>query len=92
MRFVYPAVFRKKRGGGWSGFFPDLFGCEVEGETLDEAVDRAIEAEYRWLSAEFEEESPELPTISHADDLELKKGDVVRDIGVVYRFFDGWDE
>ncbi len=93
MQFIYPAVFTPHKDGRWTGFFPDLTGCTVEGDSLDEAVDRAIEAAYEWLSVElFEEEDPRLPMITSPEDMELKKKDVVRNIGVNIRFHTGYDE
>ena len=45
-----------------------------------------------WIRAEFEEEEPEMPPISDPDDIELADGEFVRNILVIYRFYDGWDE
>ena len=46
MKFIYPAVFRKTETGTYQGFFPDLECCYAEGDTLDEAVEKANEAAY----------------------------------------------
>ena len=37
MKFIYPAVFKKKTDGGYAAYFPDLEFCEASGETLDDA-------------------------------------------------------
>ncbi|MDR2891851.1 MAG: type II toxin-antitoxin system HicB family antitoxin [Deltaproteobacteria bacterium] len=38
-------------GGGWLATFPDLPGCMSDGETPDEALRNAAEAEIAWLDA-----------------------------------------
>lgn len=91
MRFVYPAIFRKKESGNYQGYFPDLEGCGAEGATLDEAIDNANEAAATWISLEIEE-GGQLPWISDEEDLELEEGDIVRNIAVTLRLMDGWDE
>lgn len=92
MKFIYPAVFRKTENGTFTGFFPDLECCTAVGDTLDEAVDRANEAAYDWISLELSEEEPQLPPISDPQDLSLLEGDIIRNISVNIRFYEGWDE
>lgn len=92
MKFVYPAVFRKTETGTYKGFFPDLECCYAEGDTLEEAVDNANEAARTWLSVELEDDDCQLPAITDAADMELEEGDVVRNIAVTIRFYEGWDE
>lgn len=91
MKFIYPAVFRKTVTGGYEGYFPDLEHCHAKGETLDEAVENANEAALDWISVELEEDSP-LPPVTDLHDIRLKEGEVVRNISVTYRFYDGWEE
>ena len=38
-------------GGGWLISFPDLPGCQSDGETIKEAVKNGAEAEMAWLAA-----------------------------------------
>ena len=38
-------------GGGWLASFPDLPGCLSDGETPEEALRNAAEAESAWLAA-----------------------------------------
>ena len=92
MKFIYPAVFLKTVNGTYKGFFPDLEDCFGEGETLDEAIEEANAAAYNWISLELDEDDCQLPPVSDADDLELEKGDIVRNISVNIRFYEGWDE
>ncbi len=91
MKFIYPAVFRKTEEGTYTGFFPDLECCYAKGDTLDEAIDNANEAAYNWISLELEEDG-DLPRISDESDMKLKEGDIVRNISVNIRFYEGWDE
>ena len=91
MKFIYPAVFRKNDNGKFYAFFPDLECCEATGGTLDDAIENANEAASQWLSLELEE-GGDLPGISDAEDLALEEGDVVRNISVNIRFYEGWDE
>ena len=41
---------------------------------------------------EFEEENPVFPYISDINDIETEAGDIVRNISVNIRFYEGWDE
>ena len=91
MKFIYPAVFQKTEDGTFTGYFPDLECCYAKGETLDDAIEAANEAAYNWISLELEEDG-ELPAISEQSDIDLKEGDIVRNISVNIRFYEGWDE
>lgn len=92
MKFIYPAVFRKTDKDTYKGFFPDLEDCFGEGDTLDEAIEEANAAAYNWISLELDEDDCQLPPVSDEDDLDLKEGDIVRNISVNIRFYEGWDE
>ncbi len=92
MKFIYPAVFHRTEKGTYKGYFPDLECCYGEGDTLDEAVENANEAACDWLLVELAEEEPELPRITDVSDIPLKDGEVVRQISVNIRFYEGWDE
>lgn len=41
----------EKEGGGWLASFPDLPDCMSDGETPEEALLNAAEAEKAWLAA-----------------------------------------
>ena len=92
MKFVYPAIFRKQEDGTYHGFFPDLACCYAEGDTLEDAVDNANEAARTWIQVELEEEECNLPPITDPQDMDLQPGDVVRNIAVTIKFYEGWDE
>ena len=92
MKCIYPAVFRKNESGRYHGFFPDLACCEAEGDSLEDAIDNANDAAYNWIYAELMEDEMDLPPVSDESDLTLQEGDVVRNIQVTIRMYDGWDE
>ena len=41
----------EEEGGGWLASFPDLPGCISDGETPEDALRNAAEAETAWLAA-----------------------------------------
>ncbi|MDO4261011.1 MAG: type II toxin-antitoxin system HicB family antitoxin [Eubacteriales bacterium] len=92
MKFTYPAIIRPAEDGVWRAILPDLACCEAEGDSVEEAVERANEALYDWIYLELTEDEGELPPISDPRDLELQEGDQVRNICVNIRLTDGWDE
>ena len=73
MTITYPAVFRQKEDGSYDGYFPDLTGCRFEGKTLDDARNDAIEA------GAF----PDLPFVSHHEDIATGDHEFVQDISVI---------
>ena len=92
MNFIYAAVCRKGEDGKYHASFPDLECCEAVGDTLDDAIDNANDAARSWLSVELEEEEPELPCVSDMEDIPAEEGDIIRNISVNIRFYEGWDE
>lgn len=73
-------------------FFPGFECCEAAGDSLDDAIDNANSAAYDWLYLELSEEDGELPPVSDKSDMDLQEGDIVRNISVNIRFYEGWDE
>ena len=59
---VYPAVFIAEETG-YSVIFPDLEGCQTQGETMEEAVIMAQEALGLYLTS-LEEDKMEIPKAS----------------------------
>lgn len=92
MKFIYPAVFRKNKEGHFHVWFPDLDLCEASGETLEDAIENANEAARNWITVELEEDEPLLPYVTDIEDIEVEEGDIVRNISVNIRFYEGWDE
>ena len=92
MKFIYPAVFRQTENGGYKAWFPDLECCEASGETLEDAIENANEAARTWITVELEEDDPLLPYVSDHEDIETEEGDIIRNISVNIRFYEGWDD
>ena len=92
MKFVYPAVFHKSEKERLRGLFPGPGLLRGKGETLDEAVENANEAALDWINLELSEDEVNLPPVSEVSDLELKEGDIVRNIQVTIKFMEGWEE
>lgn len=90
MKFIYPAIF-KKTDNGYEGYFPDLACCYGKGESLDDAIESANAAAYDWISLELEEGGT-LPPVTDACDIARSNGEIVRNISVNIRFYEGWDE
>ncbi|MDO4478934.1 MAG: type II toxin-antitoxin system HicB family antitoxin [Lachnospiraceae bacterium] len=91
MTFTYPAIFTKT-DKGYTGYFPDLEGIEVFGETMELAIREARDEAFNWITVELEEDDPEMPTITDISDMKLEPNQEAREIEVHYRFFEGWDE
>ena len=49
----------EKEGGGWLVTFPDLPGCMADGESVEQAVAEAADAEESWLRTREELGVPE---------------------------------
>ena len=68
-------------------------GCYPIGES-DTLLspDNANEAARNWISVELEEDEPLIPYVSDIEDIPVQEGDIVRNISVNIRFYEGWDE
>jgi len=44
----------EEEGGGWLVTFPDLPGCMADGETVEEAIQEAVDAEKSYLDTASE--------------------------------------
>ena len=91
MTFTYPAIFTKKENG-YEGYFPDLEGIQVFGETIELAVREARDEAFNWITGELEEDDPKMPNITDIADIKLEENQTAREIEVHYRFYEGWDE
>ncbi len=91
MKIVYPAIFSKKEdGSGYQGYFPDLEGCTAEGTEIEDAADQARAAATDWILVEMEEGN-DLPEVSHADDLKLEAGQVVKYLTMTIQLVPGYE-
>ena len=92
MKFFYPAHIRKEADGSYHAVFPDLETCEARGDSLEDVLDRAVDAARDWIAVELEEDEPDLPSATDPADIPLGPDECVRNILINYKFSDGWDE
>ena len=45
-----------------------------------------------WITLELSEDEPMIPYVSDIEDIEVKDGEIVRNISMNIRFYEGWDE
>jgi predicted RNase H-like HicB family nuclease len=92
MRFIYPAVVSQTEDGRYHAVFPDLETCEAYGDSVDDVLRNAGLAARDWIQVELEEEDPVLPPASDVDLIPVEEGSIVREVLVIYRILEGWDE
>ena len=92
MTFIYPAVFHQREDGKYEGRFVDLAMCYGVGDTLDEAIRDCIEAEREWIQLELREDEWDIPEVTNINDIELKEGEIARNIAAKVRILEGWEE
>ena len=73
---IYPAIFHKEEIGGYSVTFPDLPGCNTEGNDLTEALHMAQDALSLYLYSLKQDKEP-LPQASRPELLSLDKDSFV---------------
>ena len=74
-KYVYPAIFKKEKKG-YSIFFPDLEGCQTEGDTMDECFYMAEDALSLYLF-DLEEDKKEIAKPSNPLDVKTEKDEFV---------------
>ena len=74
-KYIYPAVFEKEKDG-YSVFFPDLTGCQTQGDSLEEALAMAKDALALYIF-DIEEEHLEIPTPSNPTTIKLEKNQFI---------------
>ena len=92
MRFIYPAIITKYDDGHYEADFPVLKLCHAEGASEMEVLREAKAAAYDWIDLELQEDEPDLPPASDPEDLHPGSNAFVRNILVIYRMHEGWDE
>lgn len=93
MRFIYPAIIHPVGDGNFTAKVPDLEGCTAEGFNIDDVMEEINHAMLEWITLELEDNDT-LPRISEPEDLkdQMEEGDFIRNVSVIYRMTDGWDE
>ena len=72
-RLFYPAIFFPEDDGGFSVFFPDLEGCQTQGETIEEAYEMSIDALGLMLSY-LEDIKEPIPSPSAPHEIKIEDG------------------
>lgn len=72
MNKIYPAIFHAAEEGGFWVSFPDLEGCFTEGETMEEAFEKAKE-----VLALHIDDLKELPPVTKMQDIKTGEGETV---------------
>lgn len=71
MKLVYPAVFEPlEEQDGFCVTFPDLPGCVTQGDSLENAVEMAVDAASGWVLDELED-GKKAPEASDIRDVEI---------------------
>ncbi|HBI72905.1 MAG TPA: HicB family protein [Lachnospiraceae bacterium] len=75
MKLFYPAVFEKEEDGRYFVYFPDIEGCNTQGDTIDQAYEMAFDALGLVLS-HYKDNNIEIPTPSEPKSIELSDNQV----------------
>lgn len=75
-KYVYPAVFQTEDVGGYSVSFPDLLGCNTEGDSLEEAIEMARDALGLYIYS-LEEDKVPIPIPSKPEQIQTMPGQFV---------------
>ena len=73
---IYPAVFHPEKEGGYSVRFPDLIGCNTEGDTLEEALAMSEDALGIYCYS-LNEDNEAAPLASKPENIKLEAGEFV---------------
>lgn len=74
-KYIYPAIFQKEETGYYV-FFPDLDGCQTEGDTLENALNMAKDALSIYIF-DLEEDKKDIPLPSTPTEITLEKNQFI---------------
>ena len=57
-----------------------------------DALDDAADAAFNWITVELEDPEGKLPSVSDETTIDLKDGEIFRNVMVTIRVMEGWDE
>lgn len=69
---VYPAIIHEEDGGYWIAF-PDLKGCQTQGDTMEELMEMARDALGLYLVS-LEENGQTIPAPSNIANISAEEG------------------
>ena len=71
-KLIYPACFYPwEDNNGYTVVVPDLKGCVTEGDSLENAIEMAVDVASGWILDEIEN-NKEIPSPSNIQDIELE--------------------
>ena len=86
MKYIYPAVFRPEKNGGFCVFFPDIQRGATQGETISECIDMA--QDFLCLSLyDMEENGLPAPIATDIKSVKTEKDDIVTLISIDTEFY-----
>lgn len=76
MKLLYPAVFKplSEKRSGYCVVFPDLPGCITQGDSLEDALEMAVDAASGWILTSMED-GEQLPKPSNRSDITINTSD-----------------
>lgn len=84
--YIYPAIFIIEKDGGYSVIFPDLLGCQTQGNSLAESLLMAKEALSLYIFDKLEDKK-DLPKASNPKKIENKQENLILMVEVNYQNF-----
>ena len=75
-KLFYPAVFQKEDNERYFVFFPDIDGCNTQGENITDAYEMAFDALGLTLSY-MEDNKLSIPEPSKPQDIKLEEGQTI---------------
>ena len=68
MKLIYPAIFTPYFDeSGYEVTIPDLSGCTASGDTLEEAIDEAVDQASMWIMSRMEKGEEVPPASAYSD-------------------------
>lgn len=76
MKLLYPAIFKplSEIKSGYCVVFPDLPGCVTQGDSLENALEMAVDAASGWILTSMED-GEEIPKPSKHSDIIIESSD-----------------
>lgn len=75
-KMFYPSVFNKEEDGRYFVYFPDVEGCNTQGDSIDNAYEMAFDALGLTLSY-LKDNNLAIPTPSQPEKIELEDNEVI---------------
>lgn len=84
--YIYPAFFIEEKEGGYSVIFPDLLGCQTQGNSLAESLLMAKEALSLYIFDKLQDKK-ELPKASNPKKIKNEQENLILMVKVNYQNF-----